>query len=263
MLTQNDHALLFNGDKVLKHKGSDSFVISCGDVYKSQEQLPSERDCFYIGEYAGKKIYGASYEKPVDEDEYVLISARDALAMSDAKNSQLICRAKQLLNWHRSSLYSGCCGSPTSLSPTETAKICQACNKVIYPTTSSFVIVLVEKEGKLLLARSPHFPSGVYSALAGFVDAGESFEEAVHREVQEEVGIKVKDLAYFGSQSWPFPSSIAIAFVAKHDSGEIRMDPKEIEDAQWFDTKQLPLLPHPCSISRHIIEAHKSTRPLG
>lgn len=256
MLTQNDYAIFFNGDKILKHKGKDLFIISCSDVYKSSDQLPSKRDYFYIGDYANKKIFGVSYNLPEKEGRLILTPARDALAMANAKTSYLICRAKHLLNWHHSSLYSGCCGVPTALSPTEIAKICETCKKMIYPTTSSFVIVLIEKDGKLLLARSPHFAKGMYSTIAGFVDAGESYEDTVHREAQEEVGIKIKDLTYFGSQSWPFPSSIAVAFKAKYESGEIQMDPTEIEDAQWFDPKQLPPLPHPCSISRHIIDAH-------
>lgn len=256
MLTQNDYAIFFDGDKVFKPKDKDSFIIPCRDVYKSPEQLPSKRDYFYIGAYAGKKVFGAFYNLPEEDGRFSSVPARDALAMTDAKTSQLICRAKHLLNWHRSSLYSGCCGVPTALSPTEIAKICETCKKTIYPTSSSFVIVLIEKDGKFLLARSPHFAKGMYSTIAGFVDAGESYEDAVHREVQEEVGIKVKNLTYFGSQSWPFPSSIAVAFMAKHDSGEIQMDPTEIEDAQWFDPKQLPPLPHPCSISRHIINAY-------
>jgi NAD+ diphosphatase len=256
VLTQNDYAIFFNGDQVLKHEEKNSFIIPCTDVYKNPDQVVHEKDYFYIGEYENKKIFGASYNSLEETDKFVLTPARDALAMTDAKTSHLVCRAKHLLNWHRSSLYSGCCGVPTTLSPTEIAKICENCKKTIYPTTSSFVIVLIEKNGKLLLARSPHFAKGMYSTLAGFVDAGESYEDAVHREVKEEVGIKVKDLTYFGSQSWPFPSSIAVAFKAKHAEGDIQMDPTEIEDAQWFDPKELPPLPHPCSISRHIIDDH-------
>lgn len=256
MLTQDDHVIFFNGDKVLKHKEEGSFILSCKDVCKDADQLPSERDYFYIGEYANKKIFGATCRPPKDEDNFVLMPARDVLATIDARISHLICRAKHLLAWHHSSLYSGCCGKPTILSPIEIAKICEICKRTIYPTLSTFVIVLIEKDGKLLLARSPHFAKGMYSTIAGFVDAGESYEQAAHREVLEEVGIKIKDLSYFGSQSWPFPCSIAVAFKAKYAEGEIQADPMEIEDAGWFNPKELPPLPHPCSISRHIIDAY-------
>jgi NAD+ diphosphatase len=256
MLKQSDYALFFNGDKILTRMGKDPFLIPCRDVYTDQNKLPDNRDYFFIGEYDGKKLYGVSYGQEVDKKELTFIPARDALAMANQKTSQLICKAKFLLNWHRSSLYSGCCGSPTDLSQVEIAKVCLDCKRVIYPTTSSFVIILIEKDGNILLARSPHFAIGMYSTLAGFVDAGESYEEAVQREVQEEVGIKVKDITYFGSQAWPFPASIAVAYRAKYAEGELCTDPKEIEDAKWFDPKKLPPLPHPCSISRHIIDAY-------
>lgn len=256
MMLSNDYAIFFHGDKVLKYRDKDTFIISYSDIHNNPTQEPSKKDRFYIGKYANKKIFGASYNPSEKDDQFILIPMRDALAMTDTETSQLISRAKHLLNWHQSSLYSGCCGVRTALSPTEIAKICEACKKMIYPTFSSFVIVLIEKEGKLLLARSSHFAKGMYSALAGFVDAGESYEDTVHREVEEEVGIKVKDFTYFGSQSWPFPTSIAVAFMAKYDSGELKIDPKEIEDAQWFDPEQLPHLPHPYSISRHIIDAY-------
>ena len=259
MLTQNDHALFFKGDNILTCKGKEPFIIPCSDVYINPNKLPSVRDSLFIEQSNGKKIFAVFYEQPIENDDLSLMPARDALMMADKKTSQLICRAKHLLYWHRSSLFSGCCGSPTKLSEVEIAKICQHCQRVIYPTTSSIVIILIEKEGNILLARSPHFAKGMYSTLAGFVDAGESYEEAVHREVQEEVGIKVKDLTYFGSQSWPFPGSITVAYRAKYAEGEICIDPKEIEDAKWFDPQKLPLLPHPCSISRHIIDDYTNS----
>jgi len=112
-----------------------------------------------------------------------------------------------------------------------------------------------------LLARSPHFAKGLYSALAGFVEAGESCEEAVHREVKEEVGIKVNNISYFGSQAWPFPNSLIMAFRAQYAEGDLQPDENEIEDAQWFKVSELQkykkiFLPHGYSISRHIIDSY-------
>ena len=116
-------------------------------------------------------------------------------------------------------------------------------------------LVTNAKENKILLARSPHFRKGMYSALAGFVDIGETAECAAHREVQEEVGLKIKSLKYFGSQSWPFPSSFMIAFTAEYLSGEIIIDPNEIEDAKWFDAHNITNLPDMPSISRRLIDS--------
>jgi NAD+ diphosphatase len=114
-------------------------------------------------------------------------------------------------------------------------------------------MVLVWREGEVLLARSPHYAPGVYSALAGFVEAGESLEECVHREVAEEVGVQVENLRYYGSQSWPFPHSLMVAYTAQWVDGDIVKQEGEIEDAQWFALDALPKIPARFSISGHLI----------
>ena len=115
------------------------------------------------------------------------------------------------------------------------------------------MMVLIWRPGEVLLARSPRFAKGTYSALAGFVEAGESVEECVAREAYEEVGVRITDLRYFGSQSWPFPNSLMIAFTARWAGGEIVPQPQEIEDAQWFALDALPGIPPRFSISGHLI----------
>ena len=113
---------------------------------------------------------------------------------------------------------------------------------------------LVRRGRELLLARSPHFPEGMYSALAGFVEPGETLEQTLEREVREEVGVEITNLRYFGSQPWPFPHSLMIAFVADYVSGEIVPQPGEIEAADWFGIDRLPRLPNPFSIARRLID---------
>ena len=117
------------------------------------------------------------------------------------------------------------------------------------------MMVLVRNGAKVLLGRAPHFVNGVYSALAGFVEAGESVEECVHREVAEEVGIRIDNLRYFRSQSWPFPNSLMLAFVADYAGGEVTPDPAELVDARWFGIDELPKLPARFSISRVLIDS--------
>jgi NAD+ diphosphatase len=162
-------------------------------------------------------------------------------------------RAAQVLDWDRCHRYCGACGTPTEQQPGERARRCPACGQVAYPRISPAMMVLVWRPGEVLLARAPHFAPRMYSALAGFVEAGESIEQCVRREVEEEVGVQIDDLRYFGSQSWPFPNSLMIAFTARWTGGEIVPQPGEIEDAQWYALDALPGIPPRFSISGHLI----------
>jgi NAD+ diphosphatase len=165
-------------------------------------------------------------------------------------------RGVQLLEWERTHRFCGACGTPTERVPGERALRCAACGLSVYPRICPAMMVLITRGRQLLLARGVSFPPGRYSALAGFLEAGESIEDAIHREVREEVGVEVEDLRYFGSQSWPFPNSLMIAFTARWKSGDIAADPAEIADAQWFDIDDLPGMPPPrISISRALIDA--------
>jgi NAD+ diphosphatase len=133
--------------------------------------------------------------------------------------------------------------------------VCPSCTLTIYPRIAPAVIVLVRRGDEALLAHNTQFPSGLYSALAGFSEIGESLEETVHREIREEVGIEVDTVRYFGSQPWPAPNSLMIAFTARWVSGEIVADATEIADARWFSRTQLPELPMSFSIARKLVDA--------
>lgn len=166
----------------------------------------------------------------------------------------------QLLGWQRTHRFCGACGSPTQRCPRERAIECPRCGLRTYPRISPAMMVLINRGRQLLLASNHTFPDGRYSALAGFLEAGESVEAAIHREVLEEVGVRVHRLRYVGSQSWPFPHSLMLAFTAEWLAGDIRIDADELRDARWFDLDQLPDLPPPgISISRALIE-HTAAR---
>jgi len=162
-------------------------------------------------------------------------------------------RAAQVLEWDRAHRYCGVCGTPTELHAQDRARVCPGCGHVAYPRLSPAMMVLVWRESQVLLARSPHYVPGVYSALAGFVEAGESLEDCVHREVAEEVNVQVTHLRYYGSQSWPFPHSLMVAYTAEWVSGEIVPQAGEIEDARWYPIDALPRIPPRFSISGHLI----------
>jgi len=163
-------------------------------------------------------------------------------------------RAVQIIDWDRTHQFCGRCGVPLRTQPDERAKACPQCGLLHFPRLAPAIIVLVERGNQLLLARSRHFMPGMYSVLAGFVEPGESLEEAVVREVKEEVGIEIKDIKYFGSQPWPFPHSLMIGFTATYARGEISLDDKEIEDAGWFTAEKLPRIPGKISIARKLID---------
>jgi NAD+ diphosphatase len=164
-------------------------------------------------------------------------------------------RALQLAEWTRTHRHCGCCGTPMTRQAGERAMLCPACGFTAYPRIAPAMMVLVRRDNRILLGRASHFLPGVYSALAGFVEAGESLEECVHREVREEVGITVTNLRYFRSQSWPFPHSLMLAFIADHAAGELRPNPAELSDARWFALDELPQLPNRISISRALIDS--------
>jgi NAD+ diphosphatase len=162
--------------------------------------------------------------------------------------------AIQIMDWDRTHQFCGRCGTPTQNSGNEFSKKCPACGLTAYPRISPAIIVLIEQDNKLLLSRSPHFPKGMFSVQAGFVEPGENLEQAVEREIFEEVGIRIKDVAYFGSQPWPFPNSLMIGFTAKYAGGELTIDKTEIEEAAWFTADSMPAIPPPLSIARKLID---------
>jgi NAD+ diphosphatase len=165
-------------------------------------------------------------------------------------------RASQILEWDRTHRFCGRCGTPTERVVGERAMRCPACGLMSFPRLSPAVITLVERGDEVLLARGVNFPAAFYSTLAGFVEPGESLEEAVAREIFEEVGVRVKDVTYFGSQPWPFPHSLMIGFLAQYDSGEIQIDEREIIDAAWFTADKMPKIPGKISIARRLIDTY-------
>lgn len=163
-----------------------------------------------------------------------------------------------LFRWRTMNQYCGMCGARTEPMIAERAIKCSACDNIIYPKISPCIIVLITKGDEILLARSPHFPTGNLSVLAGFINPGETVEQGVLREVREEVGIEVKNLEYICSQPWLFPDSLMLGFIAEYHSGDLQIDPAEIEFAGWFNKNNLPVLPSKISIARHLIELHLS-----
>lgn len=167
-------------------------------------------------------------------------------------------RAVQIIDWDRNHQFCSRCATPTKILAHERAKKCPNCGLTTYPRISPAIIVRVDRliEGvpHLLLARNGRWRRGWYSVLAGFVEPGETLEECVHREVFEEVGLRLKNVRYFGSQPWPFPNSLMVGFTAEYASGDIVLEEEELEDANWYTVDSLPNLPSSMSIARRLVD---------
>ncbi|MDR1661540.1 MAG: NAD(+) diphosphatase [Azoarcus sp.] len=163
-------------------------------------------------------------------------------------------RARQLAAWVLHNRFCGACGQAMETCRAEIACECPACGHKAYPRISPVAIGIILKGGEILLARSPHFAPGMYSALAGFVEAGESAEDCLRREIREEAGIEIQNIRYFDSQSWPYPHSLMLGFTADYLGGNLAAQENEIEDLGWFRFDRLPILPHPGSLARRMIE---------
>ena len=208
-----------------------------------------------VGAWRGKPCYARDVEDGLPGVTGEWVPVRSLYGLAGAEAFALAGRATQLLDWRRNHRFCGRCATPTAKKATEFAMECPACGLLAYPRISPAVMVLVRRGKELLLARSPHFRPGVFSALAGFVEAGETLEQCAVREVREEVGIEITKLRYFQSQPWPFPDSLMLAFFADYAGGTITPDPSEIEAAAWYGLDALPLLPDPVSIARRLIDA--------
>lgn len=207
-----------------------------------------------VGNLDGSRCWAAELGSGVEEPEGMVFRDLRSLWGVDENFFLKAGRAKQIVEWNRTHRFCGRCGAETVPGPTEFAKECPRCGMIFYPRLSPAAIVLVRRGDEVLLARSPGFPPGMYSVLAGFVEPGESIEETISREIYEEVGVEVANVRYFGSQPWPFPNSLMLGFIADYASGELRIDPAEIEDAGWYPVGDLPTLPPRVSIARAMID---------
>jgi NAD+ diphosphatase len=242
---------VFREGRLLVGDGTNALPSSLAQL--GLDIVPSQ----YLGRLATRHLFACDLGPEANAPEgWRWSDLRSLFSRLDDTLFALAGRAIQIVDWDRTHRFCGRCGTPTFLRTVERSRECPACGLVAYPRIAPAVMALVRRlPCEVLLARSPRFAPGMYSALAGFVEPGETLEQCLAREVLEEVGVRVRNVHYFASQPWPFPNSLMIAFVADWESGEIRVDPLELEAAQWFSISALPLLPQPISIARRLIDA--------
>lgn len=225
------------------------------EMYLSKNnQLPNSFNnldiefCLYIGKYKGKKAFvaNANTTESFYDLQKIYVIDKDIYLMAT--------RAVLVRDWYMSHQFCGRCGEKTVLDEKDMMLKCPLCGQVHYSRIAPAIIVAVRKDDKLLMAKHTYHKSHRYALIAGFVEAGESIEEAVHREVSEEVGIKIKNLKYKKSQPWPFPNSLMLAFTAEYESGEIKVDHEEIEKAKWFRKDEIERYDSDISISDWLIK---------
>jgi NAD+ diphosphatase len=249
---------LFRGDRILVQRSEDASVCpffadvsfaEAGLMHRQYLGCLNDIDCFTAELTPETRVCSAVELEPV----------RQLLGVVDDELAAVAGRANQMIHWARTHQFCGLCGHVTRDAENERAKICPACGLINYPRVSPAIIVAVLDAGRILLARSTRIGASFYSVLAGFVEPGETLEECVGREIREEVGLRVTDIRYFGSQPWPFPNALMVAFTARYAGGEIRLNPAEIAAADWFSADALPPVPGRWSISRRLIDWFEKT----
>lgn len=244
---------IFQGEKLLVQKTAEETLSICT---RSPEQLGIAAVVNqYLGSYGRIDCFVVEVPETTHTPSSLYFKGlRTLFGKIDDDLFTLAGRAVQILHYHREHRFCGKCGTAMVNRETELAKICPTCDFVSFSRLSPAVIMSIVRENHILLARAPRFPAGMYSTLAGFVEPGETLEEAVEREIREEVNIRVNNIRYVASQPWPFPHSIMIGFSANYEDGEILIDEDEIEDAQWFSVGNMPRLPSKITIARLLID---------
>jgi NAD+ diphosphatase len=222
------------------------------------EWLVPQQPALCIGTWCGKPLRAITISSSLELEPPFVGEAFNANHENmDIQTLTLAGLAKQILHWDRQSRYCPRCGSQTIGISSTWGKRCTSCSSEHYPHIHPCAIVLVKRGNELLLTRKAEWPAGRFSLVAGFLDFGESLEECAIREVREETGIEICNIRYVGSQNWPFPAQLMAGFVADYASGDICVDPLELDDARWFPVDALPDLPSRRSIARWIIESFK------
>jgi NAD+ diphosphatase len=244
---------VFDGSRMLTQVRDDHYRIPETSDINAAGFRPVRKQ--YLGSLDGRACFAAeSDEHKEAPGGFVFRDLRALFSLLDENLIWVAGRANQLVDWRRSHQYCGRCGQAAEDKADERARTCPQCGLINYPRLSPAIIVAVLKDDQILLARNKTFRKPFYSVLAGFVEPGETLEACVAREVKEEVGVELKNIRYFGSQPWPFPNSLMIAFMADYAGGEIEVDETEITEAQWFSSGDLPLIPARVSIARQLID---------
>ncbi len=258
-LKENSKLIIFFNNKILYDQTKNTYSFEIKDLNLTDLEKPylaiaiNENSYFYVVEInEDQNIFGLY----MDPDSINFIDLRQILGVLDQSSFLLASRASILNTWVSNNIFCSVCGNDHLFNAAEGAFECSCNNSPKYPSISPCIITLIHDEDKILLGRSKFFPPNMYSTLAGFIEAGESAEQALAREVKEEVNVDVTDITYYSSQSWPFPAQLMLGYLCKYKSGDIFLNDEELEDARWFNINELPIIPPQASISGQLIRSY-------
>ncbi len=258
-LKENSKLIIFFNNKILYDQTKNTYSFEIKDLNLTDLEKPylaiaiNENSYFYVIEInEDQNIFGLY----MDPDSINFIDLRQILGILDQSSFLLASRASILNTWVSNNIFCSVCGNDHLFNAAEGAFECSCNNSPKYPSISPCIITLIHDEDKILLGRSKFFPPNMYSTLAGFIEAGESAEQALAREVKEEVNVDVTDITYYSSQSWPFPAQLMLGYLCKYKSGDIFLNDEELEDARWFNINELPIIPPQASISGQLIRSY-------
>ena len=258
-IKEDSKLIIFCDNKILYDQAENTYSFTIKDLNLSDQ----------LGPYLAIALIDNCfvYVLNIDEDQNILglfmdpdvihfIELRQMLGILDQSSFLLLSRATILKSWLSANVFCSICGNQNSFNKKEGAFECSCNAAPKYPTISPCIITLIYDEDNILLGRSKFFPPNMYSTLAGFIEAGENAEEALIREVKEEVNVEITNIKYFSSQSWPFPAQLMLGYFCQYKKGEIILNDAELEDARWFDIKELPIIPPDASISGQLIRSY-------
>ena len=258
-IKEDSKLIIFCDNKILYDQAENTYSFAIKDLNLSDQ----------LGPYLAIALIDNCfvYVLDIDEDQNILglfmdpdvihfVELRQLLGILDQSSFLLLSRATILKSWLSANVFCSICGNQNSFNKKEGAFECSCNAAPKYPTISPCIITLIYDEDNILLGRSKFFPHNMYSTLAGFIEAGENAEEALIREVKEEVNVEIANIKYFSSQSWPFPSQLMLGYFCQYKKGEIILNDAELEDARWFDIKKLPIIPPDASISGQLIRSY-------
>ncbi|MDC0941809.1 NAD(+) diphosphatase [Gammaproteobacteria bacterium] len=258
-IKEDSKLIIFCDNKILYDQDKNTYSFAIKDLNLSDQ----------LGPYLAIALIDNCfvYVLNIDEDQNILglfmdpdvihfVELRQMLGILDQSSFLLLSRATILKSWLSANVFCSICGNQNSFNKKEGAFECSCSAAPKYPTISPCIITLIYDEDNILLGRSKFFPPNMYSTLAGFIEAGENAEEALIREVKEEVNVEITNIKYFSSQSWPFPAQLMLGYFCQYKKGEIILNDAELEDARWFDIKELPIIPPDASISGQLIRSY-------